>query len=460
MYSLYEKMSHELTAPDLSEPKREIKDVLLLFLPILGICFSNYIFSFIEKIFLSQISAEAMEAATNVAYVSQVFQITSTALVMMAQVFVGRWYGARNFHAVGPGIWQFVWFSFLSMIITVPTSLLYGIWYFFGTEIESSSLSYLYLSTSSNFLYPLGAALSSFFLGRGKTKLILFSNLIEQGMKIGLTYLLIFGAEPWIPPQGVLGGAISSMIVQGGFCLFLGFQFLKKENQTLFSTHHWKFQPKLFWECIQPGLFRASNRILSMVTWTSTAHLMAIKGGLYLLTLSVGGSFTLFLPFLYEAIYQTETIKLSQHIGAKLHSRFRSLIQIGLVLVLGSTLLFSGPFLLLPEQTLSLLYPSLSLDSISIKYLFLGIWVWAFYVTLTAIPLSYLFAFKDTKFYFMAGAISYTFDYFVMYFIIEYIGIEANRFWLILAIVQGCTVLPIYFLRMRYLHNRHQLKVA
>src|ERR1700722_11772294 len=115
--------------------KGGLKDLVLLFLPLSLMTFSNCLFLFVEKLFLGQLSGEAMATAVNVAYVFQVFQAPCVALVMMAQVVVGRYFGAQEFKSIGPGIWQFIWFSFLSMFVTVPLSMLYGKFYFHGTAL-------------------------------------------------------------------------------------------------------------------------------------------------------------------------------------------------------------------------------------------------------------------------------------------------------------------------------------
>ena len=140
---------------------------------------------------------------------------------MMAQVFVGRWLGAQEWKAIGPGIWQFIWFSVLSMFITVPCQLIYGKFYFHGTGLEEVVLPYFYLLVGINFLYPLGSTLACFYLGQGKTRLVLWVTISSQVGKLLFAYLLIFGWGGWIPSLGLLGGAVSTLVAQGGFCLAL-----------------------------------------------------------------------------------------------------------------------------------------------------------------------------------------------------------------------------------------------
>lgn len=436
------------------------RSLWLLFLPLVGTTFCNGLFIFLEKLFLTRVSQEALEAALNITYASQIFQTATVSLVMMGQVYVGRWFGAGDKEKIGPGIWQFVWFSLLSMLVTVPLSLIYGMWYFHGIEIKETALPYFYIQTFLSFLYPLTASFSCFFLGQGKTKIVLIVNSIDQVIKIALSYLLIFGFNPFIQPIGILGGVVSNFIAQALLCITLGYLFLKKHNRDEFHTNLWQFKPQLFWECVNPGLFRALNRIFSYASWAAIAHLMATKGGDYILILSLGGSLSLFLPFFFDAIFQSQTILISQLIGARAFSGLAKALRSSFYLVSGCALIVAVPFLCLYEQTFDFLFQGIILNPNSIKHLFLGVWLWFAYFTFAAIPLSFILAFKDTQFYFYTGIIFWFTDYFLMAYFIEYFNIAPHHFWTILSIVQMTSTLPIYFLRMLHLKRRNAVALA
>ena len=393
-----------------------------------------------------------MEAAINTAYACQIFQGTCVAFAMMAQVFVGRWYGALSWTEIGPGTWQFIWFSLLSMFITVPLSLLYGMWYFQGTDIQEVALPYFYLLVGCNFLYPLSATLSCFFLGQGKTKLVLFANLGAQAMKILFGYFLIFGLGNWIPSFGIMGGALSTMAAQILFCALLLSVFLNKHHRLTFHSHQFRFRVALFFECITPCCLRALNRILNFTSWAAIAHLMVAKGGDYLLILSIGGALFLFLPFLFEALCQAETTIFSQMIGAKQYDFIPKALFSGFFLVIIVICILSIPLLFFPLKVFSLLFPSIVLAVSSIKKVFFGIWISASLFTLGAIPLSFVLACKDMKFSLFMGCLNWVNGYLLMYGLIVHANIAADQFWLCLAFMHGTTVL-IYIGRMRILSS-------
>lgn len=430
-----------------------LKELFLLFSPLLLIAFLNYLVLFVEELFLVRFSTKAMEAAISATYARQIFQISFVSLAMMSQVYVGRCYGAQDWKEIGPVIWQFIWFSLFSLFISIPFSLAYGQYYFQGTGLEEIGLPYFYFLASINFLFPLGAVLSCFFIGRGKTRLVLIITIGFQFLKILLSYLLIFGIKSWLPSMGLMGIAFATLISQGGFCLLLLCVFLNKKNNEIFHTRRWKFKLRLFWESIHPGLLRALNRILTAFSWASIAHLMSSKGGDYLLILSIGGTLFLFLPFLGDALCQANTTVVSNLLGAKKHLLLDKAFRTGTILALFAIILVGIPLVFYSSFTFHYLFPLAAFDDVVIHRVFFGVWISFAFFTLSYVPISFILAFKDTKFSLFMGALSWINGYLLMYIVIEKGHIAADQFWLYLAIMHGSSAL-LYLWRMQWLKSQ------
>lgn len=431
----------------------DFRELLSLFVPILLMTFTNCLYLFIEKLLLARLSIQAMEAAVNAAYACQIFQLPCVALAMMAQVCVGRWRGSQELHMIGPGVWQFIWFSFLSMLITIPTGLFYGTLYFQNTNLEEIVFPYYYYLVAINFLYPLAATLTCFFIGLGKTSLVVCASIGSQLLKLTLAYLLIFGWDKVFPGLGIMGGVISTLLAQGGFCLLLLLVFLNRYHASLYHSRYYHFQPKLFWECIYPGLLRAINRVLSAASWASIAHLMAAKGGDYLLVLSIGGTLFIFLPFLGDAICQAQTTVVSQILGARTYPLLGRAFLSGAFLVFFTISLLSVPLILFPFQTFHYLFPTIIIGDLGIQKIFFGIWTCFAFFTFGFLPTSYVLAFKDTKFSLFMGALNWINGFLLMYIAIEKIQIIPDHFWLALTLMHMSTAF-FYYLRMRWLQSR------
>jgi MATE family multidrug resistance protein len=425
------------------------KHLILLFLPIALTTFSMCLYLLVEKLLLGRLSAGLMEAALSATYPCQIFQGFCIALAMIAQVWVGKWYGAKEWSMIGPGVWQFIWFSFFSMLITFPLGLMYGSFYFDGTSIETTVWPYYIFLMSINFLYPLGIALTCFYLGQGKTSLILWATLGSQAAKLLFAYLLIFGWEDWIPSLGLMGGAISTLIAQGGFCLLLFWFFLDSKYSQM-RTRDWHFQPKLFFKYTYPGSLRAITRVLTFVSWASITQLMVGKGENYLLILSVGGVLSLFLPFLGDAICQAQTTIVAHLLGAKNDHLLSPAFRSGAILSLLITILISIPLVIFPLQVYQILFPNIVLDDESIRTVFLGVWICFAFFTFTYVPISYILAFKDLKFSLFMGAVNWINGFLLMYVAIDKINISPSNFWLVLSLMHATTAL-FYYWRMKWL---------
>ncbi len=443
----------DLARPQTISRTGKIRELLTLFFSVLLMSFSTYFLVLIEKLLLARLSQEAMEIAVTSAYVAQIFQVPCIALAMMAQVYVGRWIGAQDYKSIGPGIWQFIWFSVLSTCITLPIGWVCSELYFHGTALSAAGVPYARFLIAINFLYPLGAALSCFYLGQGKTLLVVIATIASQALKLLSAYLLIFGWGGWIPCLGLTGGVLSTLIAQGAFCLFLLITFLAHKHRHLFGSHHWHFQLKLFWHCIQPGLLRAMNRVLNFTCWVVIARLVAEKGGDHLLCLSIGGSLCLFLPFVGDALCQAQTTVVSQILGAHNFSYLNRALRSGATLAAITIVIMGIPFLFFPSVLFNWLFPTIQIGSMDIQKIFGGIWLSFAFFTFSGLPISYILAFKDTKFSLFMGFIAWINGALFMYVMLNKVSIAADSFWIVLSIMHLSNVV-LYWARMRFLKSR------
>ncbi len=407
---------------------------------------------FLEKFFFSHLAPEAMEAAVNVTYVCRIFQLPCVLLAMMAQVCVGRLHGAKQLESVGSVIWQFIWFSLLSMLITLPVGLVYGKLYFQKTAIADIALPYYNFLIALNFLYPLGAALSCFYLGRGRTRLIVCARLVSEIVTVLIAYVLIFG-KAGMPKLGLIGGAIGMLIGQGSLCLVLLAIFLHPWHARSYGSWHWRFQPKLFWESIQPGLLRGLSALINTLCWTSTVYLMTAKGGNHILVLSMGGSLFLFLSCLGDALCQSMTTIMSQIIGSKQYQLLRKAFRSGIILTFTLTLLVGVFLITFACPLFHLFFPETLLNDASIRKIFIGVWLCAVGYMLIFVPISYILAVKDMKFSLFMGLFAWFNGFLLLYMSIQKIGIAPDQFWAVASITHFSSV-ALYVWRVKKLTSR------
>jgi multidrug resistance protein, MATE family len=411
-------------------PQGSVRELLVLAAPIFLILFSSCLLGFVERLWFSHFSLNALEASLNAVYILRIFQLPCVALAMMAQAFVGYYNGAKKLTSIGCCIWQMIWFSFFSMMITVPLSFFAHRIFLKGLETEQTASPYFFILVFSNFLFPLGAALSSFYLGRGKMIFIALATLMTQALNAGLDRALIFGIDPWIPPMGIKGAALATFATQGAFCLVLLALFLQKSNRDAYGTHQWTFQPKAFWRYISPAFPRAFGRLVLFTGWAANTHIMAAKGGEYLLILTIGGTVSMFLSFLGEGVLQAFVVLISNAIGSENYHRLRIFLRSGFIILIVLGGLLAVPLVFFPDTILAWF----SLKEVVTERLHSSLfWVWLHTVILilNGIFLSVLLSFKDTLFILFANLCTSAAGYLPAYIGMSFLKLPPDKFWLL-----------------------------
>lgn len=411
-------------------PQGSVRELLSLATPLFLTLFSGCFLNFLEQMWFSRFSIHSWEASVNAIYLLRVFQMPCIALAMMTQAYVGFYNGAKQLTAIGRCVWQMIWFAVFSMILTVPLSFFSQHLFFKGLEIEQTVSPYFTILVFCNFLYPLGSALSSFYLGRGKTKFIVIATLTSQLINAGLDVILIFGIDPWIPPMGLKGAAIATLIAQAGFCLLLFVLFLKKSHQETFGTHAWTFHPKDFWRYISPGIPRALGRLSLFAVWAATTHIMSSKGGEYLLMLTIGGTLSMFLSFLSDGVLQAFVVLVSNTLGAQNFNRLKKFLRSGVIFTLALGCLLTLPLVIFPQTALAIFSLKEGLTETFRLTLF---WIWLHTITVifNGMLLAILISFKDTFFILIANLFTAAVGYIPTYIGMNYFKFSPDKFWLL-----------------------------
>lgn len=324
-------------------PLASLRELLILSFPLILSTLSASLLGLCDRYFLSQYSLQAWKACSTASNLCFFYQMSLIMIATAAQVFIGQFQGAKKNLLIGPFTWQIIWFSLLSMLITYPLSLLTTL-YVQGSEIQEPATLYFKYLSAVNFLYPLGATLSAFYIGRGKTRIILLVNLCIQCLNIGLDYLLILGGPGWFEGMGIKGAAIATMSSQGLLCIILMSMFLQKKYIPLYRTDQKKFNRHLFWEGLKTGIPRAWGRSMAVGSWLFASYLMVQKGGDYLLIHTFGVSLFLIFSFINEGMAQALITITSHILGSNIKSTYyKKLIRTSFIFLSGTMTLLLIP---------------------------------------------------------------------------------------------------------------------
>jgi len=413
-------------------PAASLRELLLISFPLVLSTFSASLLGLCDRFFLSHYSLEAWKAFSAASSLCFFFQMSLIMIAIAAQAFVGHFQGGNKQHLIGPLTWQMIYFSFFSLVITFPLSLL-AQFYLNGSEIqEPASLYFRYLSIA-NFLFPLAGTLSAFYIGRGKTRIILLVNILVQGINIVLNYLLIFGVKGWFAPMGIRGSAIATITAQSLFCLILFTMFMQKKYIALYRTDLMKFNRPLLFEVLKTGIPRAIGRSLGVGSWIIASYFLVHRGGDYLLIHTFGVSLFLFFSFLQDGMAQA-LLTISSHIlGAKLENIYRKLLNASLLFVASALVILAIPLLFMQETLINFfIREELSPTSIALlKDSCFWIWLLCLASGINRIGVSFITASRDTFFYAKLSSILMITLCIPVYFGLGILGWSPTKFFLI-----------------------------
>ncbi|MBF5059663.1 MATE family efflux transporter [Candidatus Neptunochlamydia vexilliferae] len=388
------KSSNSLT----KYPIGSFKEFLALAIPLMLTSFSVSFLEFCDRYFLSLYSTEAWKACSAAMGLCFFFQVSFMMIAFISQGFIGHYKGSRQEKMIGPFTWQMIYFSICSIVITYPLSFL-SLWYLKG--IDGAILYFRYLA-GANFLFPLGATLASFYLGRGRNKIIFLVTFVTHMINIVLDYLLILGVPGIIEPMGIHGAAIATITAQSVYCLILFLSFQKKKYIHRYGTHLKAFNMPLLWEGLKAGFPRTFGRSMVIGSWIVGSYFVIHHAEEGLLIHTFGVTLFLVFSFMAEGLGRALLTIASHALGAKLdHQIFFKILRTAFgVLIIIMTLLALP--LIFAQDLLIRLFVNSAISPNALQVLekcYFFIWISCLASGINRIGTSLITASRDTLFY-------------------------------------------------------------
>lgn len=422
--------------------KGDLQTLVRVSLPIFLFLFSETLTAWCERIFLSYHSVEAVSSSLNGTYLASLFQNPCIAIASMAQVFVGLYQGSGEFKRMGPCVWQLIWFSIFSLVLTLPLSSICSDWYFKRTSMEILGNQYFKILALGNFLFPLNIALTSFYIARGKTITVSCLLLASYGLNILLCWTLIFGIEGFVPACGIRGAALAKCLSLSLSCLIFGGAFLSKKNRELYGTSSWQFSPRLLWSYLKPGLVRAFGYIWFRGGWVVISYMTMKKGGIYLDIQTIGGTVITFLIFIVTGVYRSILTIASNLLGNQNYPEIAKLSR-SLILYVGMIgAILAIPLFLYP-QSLAYFFNGTTQALFATTFPWINHWVWLYLILLTFQMglCGFLVAARDLKTQIYAYFLTALTSLLPIYLTIWLGSAAADQLWLIMAMEEIVLIL-------------------
>jgi len=375
--------------------------ILRICLPLIASNISVSAMLFTDRLFLSRYSLEAIAASlpagVAVVTVSSFFQ----GLIAYVSVFTAQYTGAGQPKRAAAALWQGIYLALFS-------GLLIGLTYFISPwifrmgghppEVQELEAVYYRILALPSFLNLVYFAMSSFLAGLGRTRMVMWVNLIGATVNIPLTYCLVFGVEiaglRLAPEMGIAGAAVAtafSWLVTT--VIFSALIFNKK-----FEKSHDIFRARAFdWSLLKrmiafgsPGGFQ---RFLELAGFTFFAFAIGWLGAFELAANNIVFSIEALSFFPMLGVGATISILVGQSIGRGRPDEAAEAVVSGVGVSSVYVLMIAVLFLVFPKPLLSLFLAAHYDPETSARILELGVILLRFVVVYTVFDGLYLCCF-------------------------------------------------------------------
>ncbi|MEE2658658.1 MAG: MATE family efflux transporter [Candidatus Latescibacterota bacterium] len=257
------------------------REFLLIAVPLILSTASWSVQHFVDRVFLTWHSTEALTAALPGGLTNFVLVSLFIGIVSYINTFVAQYIGAGHPEKVGPSLWQGAYLAVFSAGIgLVAATWANAIFDLVGHDesIRHFEADYFRILCYGIFPIVLSTSFACFFSGRGHTWSVFWVNVSATGFNIVLDYGLIFGAGG-LPAMGIRGAAwatnIASALGAGLYLVLLARPRYRRE----FATYRgWRFDPDLFRRLLHFGGPSGINFMLDILAFTSVVLIVGRLG--------------------------------------------------------------------------------------------------------------------------------------------------------------------------------------
>lgn len=330
-------------------PEGSVRELLSVAFPLMLSSLSVLFMIFVDRFFLAQYSDDAMSAAVTAGTAWWGIGGSVMLLASMAEVFVAQYNGRKCYERMGRPVWQMIWLSLGSVIVMVPTAIWGGSLVFYDSSNFVFERQYFFWVTLFSPIWAFDAALSAFWVGRGKTRMITLVALGTNAINIFLDWILIFGVEGLFEPMGVKGAAIATSCGSVIQAVILFTLFLSSENRSHYQTFNCRFHLGEFLRCLRVGGPQAALFCIECLGWAYFYVFIAQMGRSHIYVAGVCQSMIFLFFFVAEGIGRGAAALAGNFIGARQRQMIFKLFRSGLKIHALFFVLFALFFALWPD---------------------------------------------------------------------------------------------------------------
>lgn len=245
----------------------DVKDVLVVALPMLLSMSFDTIMTFIDRLFLSKLGPAEMNAALGAGAVQLALTMFFTGAISYTTAMVAQRLGAKKTSDCARVFMQAVYLSLISvplLYLTIPLGhLAFGMEHLPADQLEYQK-TYFNILMFGGVINLVRNAAPCFFSGIGETKIVMKAAFVGMIVNVACNFVLIYGLGP-IPALGVAGAAYGTLIGNLVSTVILFAKFFAKSCNSRFNTRSsFAFSWPLTRELLQKGIPSGVEMFLNM----------------------------------------------------------------------------------------------------------------------------------------------------------------------------------------------------
>lgn len=245
----------------------DVKDVLVVALPmLLSMSFDTFM-TFIDRLFLSKLGPAEMNAALGAGAVQLALMTFFTGAISYTTAMVAQRLGAKKKWDCARVFMQAVYLSLICvplLYLTIPLGhLVFGIEHLPADQLQYQK-TYFNILMFGGIINLVRNAAPCFFSGIGETKIVMKAAFVGMIVNVVCNFVLIFGFGP-VPALGVAGAAYGTLIGNLVSTAILFVKFFGKSCNNRFRTRSaFAFSWPLTRELLQRGIPSGVEMFLNM----------------------------------------------------------------------------------------------------------------------------------------------------------------------------------------------------
>lgn len=247
------------------------REVLALAGPLVLSTSSLTVQQFVNRMFLTWYSPEALAASLPAGTLSFTVLCFFIGTVSYANTFVAQYHGAGQPERIARVMWQTIYLALGAAVVVLPCGLLSPLLFARAGHppaVQALEVPYFRLLIFGGGFSILGAATSAFFTGLGRMRTVMWVNIVGTLLNVVLDYGLIFG-NLGLPRAGIVGAAWATVLSQAFTATIFLALFLGGKRGRQYQVWAGRgFDRALFLRLLRFGLPSGLHFMLDLLAWS------------------------------------------------------------------------------------------------------------------------------------------------------------------------------------------------